>query len=461
MSFLGSTLLLISAGYSLVLLLRISQKHIVADIALGWFLGSGYFALVSFFVAYILHIRLCLLSSLGTILLPGGILLLRFQTFKTAIKESIIATMATPYFPKTKRLVYLLLFSMVLAVLVLVFLHGKNTPTNTDDAVRLRAFTPMLVYENNLTGKTTPLILNNGIFPSFVPILSWQLARRIEHFQFNYFILINFLFFLTAIYLFPAIRQKPQQGILNLFLVLSIPLFVYHATTTYVDTLYVIPFSLSFLIMTFYFQERSSRDFRIFLLLMTITCFSKSEGEITGITALCVMLTYLITKRYRRESNLPLKKEWLLIIPFVLYLIIRNFVSPNQLISLLLVKGDLSAANQAITGSSPPNRAKALTIFWESLFSSGNFGVLFYVLSFNVAYYLRSICQSPFVWPLVALVLLFLEIFYNAIFLTPQFTIDKTTIHRSLMILAVSSALFLASTWERYGFSQPKSPRRR
>jgi hypothetical protein len=460
-SFLGSTLLLILAGYSLVLLLRVSQKHIVADIALGWFLGSGYFALVSFFAAYILHIRLCLLSSLGTVLLPGGILLLCFQTFKPAMRESVVATIATTYFPKAKRPVYILLLSMVLAVFALVLLHGKNTPTNTDDAVRLRAFTPMLVYENNLTSKTTPLILNNGIFPSFVPILSWQLARRIDHFHFNYLILTNLLFFLTAIYLFPAIRQRPQQGILNLFLVLSIPLFVYHATTTYVDTLYVIPFSLSFLIMIFYFQERNSRDFRIFLLLMTITCFSKSEGEITGITALSVMLTYLITKRYRRELNLPSKKEWLLFIPFALYLITRNVVFPNQLISLLLVKGDLSAANQVIASTPQPNQAKALTIFWDSLFSSGNFGVLFYVLSFNVAYYLRTIFQSTLFWSLVVLVLLSLEISYNAIFLTPEFTIDQSTIHRSLMILAVSSALFLASTWERFGFPQPKSPRRR
>ena len=84
MSFLGSTLLLISAGYSLVLLFRVSQKHIVADIALGWFLGCGYFALASFFVAYVLHIRLCLIGSLVTILLPSGILLLRFRTFKTS-----------------------------------------------------------------------------------------------------------------------------------------------------------------------------------------------------------------------------------------------------------------------------------------------------------------------------------------------------------------------------------------
>ena len=147
--------------------------------------------------------------------------------------------------------------------------------------------------------------------------------------------------------------------------------------------------------------------------------------------------------------------------PLVLYLITRNFVFPNPLISLLLAKGELSAANHAITSSPQPNRAKALTIFWESLFSSGNFGVLFYVLSFNMAYYLRTIFQSTLLWSLVVLVLLSLEIFYNAIFLTPEFTIDQSTIHRSLMILAVSGALFLANTWEHFGFPQSKSPRRR
>jgi len=185
MVWLASIVLLLLTGYSLLWLLGMSQRHVLADVAASWFAGSGYLALAS--LAWTLGLRQApaLWASLVIMCLPVLLLLVLQARYRAGMRESLAAFRVADCLPQEHRAVYAIFGAVALATLALLVLHGKNTPTNTCDGANVRAYTAMLVCQGLINAQTIPQILSNGIYASFVPVLGWQLQGEINHFHAN------------------------------------------------------------------------------------------------------------------------------------------------------------------------------------------------------------------------------------------------------------------------------------
>lgn len=447
--FLLSTIVLLAVGYCLLALLRISQKHLGADLALSWFIGTGYFAFAYMLVVFVFQVGFNVIASLIIIVLP----LAAFGMWRP--KQKNAEQTKVSYLPATKRVLYLALIAWIVAILPLIFLHSKNTPTNTDDGVRLRAYTPFLVYQNDFRDETDGLILGNGIMPSFVPALSWQLGGGADHFHINYFVFSSFFFFLLLLYMVPTTRGNAAQGIMNVFLVLSIPLLLYHATTTYMDIIYILPFVLGFVFFSYYVQDLKLSDLKLTILFWTLTCFSKTEGEILALTGFAFLVLFVCYNYFKNKKGLN-KQMGVWVLPVVIYFIVKDQYAGNisGLLNILTsVGGDMQtgdiAGTEAVVEKAKFTSEQVWRTFSHSFLASGNFGILFYVLLFNIAYFVRSIFGSRLIWSFLILGAIFFEIYYNGVVLHPEWTINQTTIHRSVIVLAVLASVFLSMLWTR------------
>ena len=444
----GISLILIS-GYSLTNLSGLSGKNIFFDLSLGWFLGTGFFTLVYFILVYAFKIDATPIVSVSILLLPVCLFFIQWRKQISHFRESIRSiSISFCFSPKIRSIINLILIGYSVSMFILILLHSINTPTNTDDGVRLRAWTPMIIYENNISEETTPYIFQNGILPSFVPLLFWHLNGKIDHFFVNYSIVTNLFFFLSLLYFTPALQGRKQEGIFSVFLVLSIPFFNYHATSTFADTLYIIPFALAFIFFKYYIDNKNNKYLFTSILLFLLTCFSKTEGEIMAITGLAVMLFYFIYNSLKFRAYPP-KITLLFFIPFLLYFGMKIYYSGN--INVLIQRVELSVSEairaQGVINESGFSSDDVLDAFRYSFFSSGNFGIFFYILIANTLYYFRKIFFTPLVWSMFILIAVFCEIFYSSVILFPQWTLNQTTVHRSVMVLAVTGSIFLSTLW--------------
>lgn len=451
MTYLSGVALFTAGGYSLARLLGISRNHLPYDISLGWFLGAGYYSLCWFILAYTLGLPVRPLFSFVIILLPSLILLLRLWLSPQSVIKSVVKKRAIEYLPGNKFLslnTILVIYSIL--IFTLVALHGTSTPSNGDDAMRLRALTPILVHDSGVTETTSPMIFRSGIWPTFTTLLFWHIGGEADHFYVNYTIVTSLFFFLSLLYLGPAIRGNSQQGIYNLFLVTSIPLFAYHATATYADIRLAIPFALGFMFFTFYIRGKEAADLKTLILFFTIACFVKAKGEIAGITGLSVTAMFIAYNAVRKKS-FPNIRVACFLFPAFIYFTVKNYYGHNlhglaelaksatgQMLNVALVSKTITPADEY-----------KLQGFWESLFVSGNFGIIFYVLIANIFMDIKRILTTPLIWELFFTSLVFMEIYYYMVMRFNQIEMHPAIVHRTVIMLSVIAALFLASLWSR------------
>ncbi|MGD0093116.1 MAG: hypothetical protein ABSE73_24655 [Planctomycetota bacterium] len=464
MVWLSSILILLLTGYSLVWLLGMSQRHFVADIAAAWFAGSGYLALASFFWTLGLHQRPALTVSLAALGLPPLLFILFRRRYAEGIRASLSACRSACYCPTAFRAAYVVLAAVAAAILVLIILHGKNTPTNTDDGLKLRAYTPMLVYQGLLNPKAVYLILANGSYASFVPVLGWQLQGSINHFHVNYLQLTVLFFFLLTTFMSGVLRKQPQMGIVAAFLLLSLPLFAYHETSTYLDSTYALMFAAAFLYVVRYCAEPDEVLLKHFLLFTFLTALVKQDGEILALTSLAFG-TAMVALGYRRNRKLPWKVLAAAGAVLLLYALVKLTNGGNNLIA-----GVYHALVRSLGGTpaveAPPmpggsweadvyffGKASAYSMtdlsnmFFYGLFDSGNFGIVFYVFIASAAYHWRTIWRARLLLPMLLFLALLGEVFVNAVFLHQESTMVQAGLHRYVMAPAVTASVFIGLIW--------------
>jgi hypothetical protein len=84
-------------------------------------------------------------------------------------------------------------------------------------------------------------------------------------------------------------------------------------------------------------------------------------------------------------------------------------------------------------------------IFLESLFSDGNFGILYWVLAVALVLLFPRIRKSGLVASGVALGLVFAETAASALWLYPEFTLNHGTVHRSLLPVSAAASVWLVA----------------
>jgi len=514
MTYLIGTAVFIGAGYSLVLLLDISRRHLLYDIALGWFVGAAYYSSFMALLVYLAGVPVSKTVSILIMALPMLLVLLRSKRYLSYISGSFINARNTKYIPTGwTNIVPIILIIYSVLVFVLIVIHSTSTPSSGDDSLDLRAYTPSLVYSNDFTDNANRLILQNGVWPSFVTVLFFHLHNMPDHFYVNYTILTSLFFFLTLLYIAPSMRGANNQGIYGVFLVLSLPLFIYHSTITYADIRLAMPYALGFLFFAFFVKELEYKDLKTSVLFFFITCLIKSKGIIAGLTGLTFSIAFLTAYfAFKKIDISPARIGKLYLPPFIVvaaYLSMQVQYDVGLLTLFVDLKDRISSTTPAyqvvdLTGpnqkihtktngreeeSSPPlyladaatehgettpvfNGKKEmsdsvvqstlysrllkttyfvkLSGFFRSMFSSGNFGILFYILTASVILNFRKIVSTRLIWEFGFLVLVFLE---TLVFMVVITDVDHfiMIVHRSVLVLSVISAVYLAPLLARQG----------
>src|SRR6185295_7562744 len=108
-----------------------------------------------------------------------------------------------------------------------------DTPTQTDDGMRVRAFTPVLAFVDGWSDEARALLPVAGLLPTWAPTLAWRLTGTLDTFHVNAFVVVTLVMTLALVVALAAARGRPSEGWAGAFALLSLPLFVYHCTTTY------------------------------------------------------------------------------------------------------------------------------------------------------------------------------------------------------------------------------------
>jgi hypothetical protein len=85
------------------------------------------------------------------------------------------------------------------------------------------------------------------------------------------------------------------------------------------------------------------------------------------------------------------------------------------------------------------------TLFLESLFSDGNFGILYWVLAVALVLLFPRIRKAGLGGSAIALALIFAETAASALWLYPEFTLNHGTVHRSLLPVSAAASVWLAA----------------
>lgn len=466
MTYLVGVILVMASGYCLASFLKITRGHFVFDLALGWFVGTTYYCVVTSLLVFGAGIPAKATYSVITVIIPMLVMLARIKSYLPSIIASMKKVTSMEYLPENRLSFYAcaILLGYSFVVFVMVFFHGASTPIIQDDALHLRAYTPLLAYDNYSTGNDRTLIFVNGLLPSFLPLFFWHLKGEVLRFYINYTVLVSFLCFFIIVYLAPAIRGNIRQGIYGLFFVTSLPLFLIHGTIAYMDAGMAIPYGLGFLFFTFYVRDFDTKDLKTLVLFFIITCMVKEKGIIAGVTGIAITFTAYISISVRKRMSVAktvITALVLIAIPaFFLYgsntglWALRTLKNIPAILDESIIHGLLAPMigalfyGETLNFSHYPYYVK-LFDFSRSLFSSGNFGIIFYVLFATMLINLRSILKGDLLWGFLFWGIVFSETFIYMVILPTNPNDFEDVVHRAVMVLAIISSIYLSSLWVR------------
>lgn len=450
MSFVLSTALLVGAGLALLRSLRLETRSPVADVGLAWFVGSGTFAAVVPVLRFAFGVPLSRFTVLLVVLAPfvaWGALRLRRRPVEPGGRSTRPAAddEGTRWIPRPLW-VYLPLVAYVVVVAGAVVLHGANTPTHTDDGIRVRAFAPVLAFADAWAPDARAIFVVAGPLPTFVPALGWILGGAVDPFYPNYAVLADLVALLVLAVGLASSRGSPERGWASAFALLSIPLFVYHCTSTYSDAVLAMRVGAGVLFAIDYAWTRGHRDAACALLLFGFAALVKREGELVAAAPAAILVAQLATERARGRAF-----PWLALagLGAVVGLEIAGkvaavgFADAFPMFRFLAQQSAVAAAPAPAEAATP---AAAAALFFDlALFRSGNAGMIYWVLPAAIAARARALVRTRMLWPLAGVAALFAEVAVSSILVIPRFTLDQSTVHRALLVATVPAALWLAA----------------
>jgi hypothetical protein len=491
-SHLAATAALGASGWALLRLLGLATGRWAVDVPLGWFAGAGWLALAAFVLRFLAGVPYSAATAVAVVLLPAAALMVK-ETVARRRRAAAEAKGPGTAEPPTNepppvdparwlpRPVWLFapLAAYVAVVALAVVLHGANTPTQTDDAMRVRAFAPMLAFEDRWSPEARSVLVFAGPLPTFAPTLAWRVTGTLDHFHANYLVLTGLLALLWLALALSASRGRPEWGWAAAFGVLSLPLLVYHATTTYADAVLATWLGAGFLLMLEHGRTGRRADAARALLLLLAAAMVKREGELVAAAAVVVLLVQAAWTARRGTgqdagqgagpgaSQGPGQEEaagsWtplrlaLLASPYLLVVAARvRLAGAGAAFPFLRFAAERAAetASQARPGddaaiavqaAARPTAGEVLPTFLEALFTTGNAGLAWWVLPATALLLASSLRRRGLLWPLAAVALLFAQAALNALWLFPEYTLNQGTVHRSLLPVSVAAVLWVAA----------------
>ena len=451
MSLLVAVAALCASGLALLGLLGLGTGHRAADVPLAWLVGSGWFALAAFALRFLGGVSYTAPLAVAILAAPvAGLVAARASRRGVGNRPAAAPATGAPESPRWvpgPAWLFGPLAAYVAATAVAVALHGANTPTHTDDGFRVRAFAPMLAFDDAWGSAARAVLVMAGPVPTYVPSLGWRLWGTVDHLHVNGVVLVDLVALLALTVALASARGRPERGWAGAFALLSIPLFVYHCTSTYSDAVLAIHIGAAFVFLLEYGRRRDPGDAARALVLLVVASMVKREGAIVAAAVAAVLVAQVAWSGHRAGRS-PLRRLGLLSLPFAVALVaLVAAVGVADAFPLLKLAAERTSAS-AVPSSAPPSRAlhsEALRVFVEALFSDGNAGLVFWALAAAVPLLLPDWRRRGLAWPLLAVGLLLVENAVTALWLVPAYTVDHATVHRALLPASVAAALWVAA----------------
>ena len=452
MSLLVAVAALCTSGFALLRLLGLSTGHRAADVPLAWMVGSGWFALAALALRFLGGVPYTAPLAVAILAAPvAGLVAARARRRRGGSDPAVAPAMPGPGSPRwVPRPAWLFgpLAAYVAATAVAVVLHGANTPTHTDDGFRVRAFAPMLAFDDAWGPAARAVLVMAGPLPTYLPSLGWRLWGTVDHFHVNGVVLVDLVAFLALAVALASARGRPERGWASAFALLSIPLFVYHCTSTYSDAVLAIHVGAAFLFLLEYGRQRDPDDAARALVLLVVAALVKREGAIVA-AAVAAVLVAQVAWDGRRAGRSLLRRLGLLSLPVAVALLAMvAAVGVADAFPLVRLAAERSSGSAGVPASALPSQAlhsEALRVFVEALFGDGNAGLVFWALAAAVPLLLPDWRRNGLAWPLLAVALLMVENAVTALWLVPAYTVDHATVHRALLPASVVAALWIAA----------------
>ncbi|HVP67317.1 MAG TPA: hypothetical protein VMT17_08650 [Anaeromyxobacteraceae bacterium] len=446
MSFFLALAALGASGYALLRLLRLETGRAAVDTPFSWFAGTGFFALGSFVLRFLAGLRYTRATAVTVLALPAAALAVRAFRRRGAAPAPQAAEPPGRWLPRPLWL-FAPLAAYAAGVALVVFQVGLGTPTQTDDALRVRAFAPILAFRDEWNEAARVVLSMAGALPTYVPSLGWRLSGRVDHFHVNGAIVASFIALLALAVALPSSRGRPERGWAYAFAVCSLPLFVYHLTTTYADALLATYVGAAFLFFLEFGVGGEPDDALRSLLLLLAAAMVKREGELVA-GAVAAALLAQVTWERRRLGTPFFWRAGLICLPYLLLVVAR--VAAVGWEGAFPFVG--AAARQAAQGAPAPvgreallDRSLAGSAFLWAVFSSGSAGVLYWILPAVAVLQFRSLAQRRAAWTLGAVAILLAEVAVTSLWLFPRFTVDQSTVHRQMLPVSVAASLWIAA----------------
>jgi hypothetical protein len=306
----------------------------------------------------------------------------------------------------------------------------------------------MLAFDDRWTSEARDIFAQAAPITTFVPAVAWVLTGSVDHFHVNYAVLSELVALLLLAIGLGAARGDPERGWAGAFALLSLPLFVYHCTSTYSDAVLAMRVAGAVLVLAEYARTRDRDDLCRASLLLGFAALVKREGELVALAPAAVLVAQLAWERWREQRPVPWRAVALLAAPVL--------VAAAGKVAALGIGGAFpmlsfvfsQAAEAAGAGAArPPGMvAQAARIFFaDALFRSGNQGMLYWILAAVLVARARALGRRELVWPLLAVAALLAEVAVSSIVLVPNFTLDQGTVNRALLVASVPAALWVAS----------------
>ncbi|MGA8891835.1 MAG: hypothetical protein WB493_09720 [Anaeromyxobacteraceae bacterium] len=445
-----SALATCASGFALLRALRLASGTPAVDVPLGWLVGAAWYALGAFSIRAFLGVGPGGLASALILALPVlGWALVRVRTGSAGSTSPATTVPGSPRLPRPTW-IFGPMAAWTVLVAVVVVVHGVSMPTHTDDAYRVRGLAPMLVATGDWSAPAREVVAMAGAIPAFVPALPWAFGAPVESLQVGLPSIGAFLALLALLVGLGLARGSPGTGWAGAFALTSMPLLAYHATSTYSEIWLVVYLGAAFAFVAAYGRWREPGDAGRAILLLVGAAMVKREGELLAVPIAVVLLAQVARDR-KQEGWKGIARiagpcaAGLVLLAARVATVGAGGAFPflRAAVARAGIDGAPVVAAAAPTGGG--GRPGAGAIFLDALFLDGNFGILYWVLLASLLLLAPRIRRAGLSWAGLGLAVVFAETAASALWLYPQFTIDHSTVHRSLLPVSAMAAIWLAA----------------
>lgn len=454
MTFLLAALAIGASGFALLRATRLATGRLPVDVPLAWFAGSAWVGLASFTARGLLGIPSGAATALVSLALP-------FVAWGAIERLGRGGAGGNPWGagpegePRTRwlpRPVWLFApaAAWTVAVALAVTLHGLNTPVHTDDAFRVRAYAPVLVATGAWNAQAREIIAVAGPVPTYVPSLAWTLGAGVDPVHVSVSIVLTFLALLALLVSLSSCRGVPEAGWGAAFAITSMPLFAYHAASTYADAWLGMFLAAGFAFLVAHARTGAPADAGRAMLVLVGAAMVKREGELLVLPLVAILLAQAAWGGHRSWGTL--RKLGLLAGSYLIAVAAR--VAAVGLVGafpFLRAAVERSAAAGSSPGEAAVRDAIAMAgpgageIFVRALFTDGDLGLFWWVLAASLVLLFPRVRRAGLGWALAGLALIFAETLASAVWLYPEFTLNHGTVHRSLLPVSAAASVWLAA----------------